>query len=669
MSIHTCLSSFASVSNRQTIPVTNTQLASLRSRFWKRQRDFVGSAIHFAYTLLSQPLSSHSFEGCDAKEQPSLTTMLRTSDASCARCFKNIVMHQRKHLDKESERGGRGKDGIRGGTEHPQHLLITPGELTAKEAIVIGGRKPAKSRQTQPKEGSDDENNRFNKQQKEGRRGRRRAERLRRKGRLNDLKQKTENSDTLEMLTEILMAPTVQTVAIKKQRDLSLVATRTIQKCFDGLLLKAIVDSELEKRGREASPELDTTSNTPKDIPPRSSPYSSPPPRWRRRHQSRGGEHDNSPNYQKPASIFAIEDDEVEGGRHQAAQTGRIAPRGGIGRGESDKDDDVKEPIPIVLQDIVSNILHVQTAQPDQTVLQRQKRKRERRQRNELHSIFKEEEELSTSEEERRRLRPSLQPSRPVRVSPHPAQRIQTAVYCRQIPFRTQTRQPLHFRFFSRVGPLSLSRSNAIASRGVHRQRQQPDAGRKVETAPSEYEKPKSKASAKLSKSPAKERKERKKPHETERSTVHQVVLQTFLNDLIDTVVQRCSADTSPHHRNTPFLTSSQPKLFWTRLFVHLSNHSAVFRLTAVKPFALTSIFNPHRFQSLFCGIPRVFVSLPSSMHLAASSLMSSGDVAAIIRARNNPSHRQTKPRKEKARRVRPHIQQSPETKGDGGRF
>ncbi|KAK2955164.1 hypothetical protein BLNAU_9893 [Blattamonas nauphoetae] len=36
----------------------------------------------------------------------------------------------------------------------------------------------------------------------------------------------------------------------------------------------------------------------------------------------------------------------------------------------------------------------------------------------------------------------------------------------------------------------------------------------------------------------------------------------------------------------------------------------------------------------------------PSSMHLAASSLMSSGDVAAIIRARNNPSHRQTKPRK-----------------------
>ncbi|KAK2959677.1 hypothetical protein BLNAU_5454 [Blattamonas nauphoetae] len=36
----------------------------------------------------------------------------------------------------------------------------------------------------------------------------------------------------------------------------------------------------------------------------------------------------------------------------------------------------------------------------------------------------------------------------------------------------------------------------------------------------------------------------------------------------------------------------------------------------------------------------------PSSMHLAASSLMSSGDVAAIIRARNNPSQRQTKPRK-----------------------
>ncbi|KAK2940104.1 hypothetical protein BLNAU_24985 [Blattamonas nauphoetae] len=61
----------------------------------------------------------------------------------------------------------------------------------------------------------------------------------------------------------------------------------------------------------------------------------------------------------------------------------------------------------------------------------------------------------------------------------------------------------------------------------------------------------------------------------------------------------------------TLHLTSSQPKLFWTRLFVHLSNHSAVFRLTAVKPFALTSIFNPHRFQSLFCGIPRVFVSLP----------------------------------------------------------
>ncbi|KAK2962943.1 hypothetical protein BLNAU_1966 [Blattamonas nauphoetae] len=406
---------------------------------------FVGSAIHFAYTLLSQPLSSHSFEGCDAKEQPSLTTMLRTSDASCARCFKNIVMHQRKHLDKESERGGRGKDGRRGGTEHPQHLLITPGELTAKEAIVIGGRKPASM------------NIHSNKQQKEGRRGRRRAERLRRKGRLNDLKQKTENSDTLEMLTEILMAPTVQTVAIKKQRDLSLVATRTIQKCFDGLLLKAIVDSELEKRGREASPELDTTSNTPKDIPPRSSPSSSPPPRWRRRHQSRGGEHDNSPNYQKPASIFAIEDDEVEGGRHQAAQTGRIAPRGGIGRGESDKDDDVKEPIPIVLQDIVSNILHVQTAQPDQTVLQRQKRKRERRLRNELHSIFKEEEELSTSEEERRRLRPSLQPSRPVRVSPHPAQRIQTAVYCRQIPFRTQTRQPLHFRFLFLASRPALS--------------------------------------------------------------------------------------------------------------------------------------------------------------------------------------------------------------------
>ncbi|KAK2943594.1 hypothetical protein BLNAU_21474 [Blattamonas nauphoetae] len=79
----------------------------------------------------------------------------------------------------------------------------------------------------------------------------------------------------------------------------------------------------------------------------------------------------------------------------------------------------------------------------------------------------------------------------------------------------------------------------------------------KVETAPSEYEKPKSKASAKLSKSPAKEKKGKEElpskdikpaeePHETERSTVHQVVLQTFLNDLIDTVVQRCSADTSP---------------------------------------------------------------------------------------------------------------------------
>ncbi|KAK2962941.1 hypothetical protein BLNAU_1964 [Blattamonas nauphoetae] len=105
----------------------------------------------------------------------------------------------------------------------------------------------------------------------------------------------------------------------------------------------------------------------------------------------------------------------------------------------------------------------------------------------------------------------------------------------------------------------------------------------KVETAPSEYEKPKSKASAKLSKSPAKEKKGKE-------------------DDVPPTP--------HPHHRNTPFLTSSQPKLFWTRLFVHLSNHSAVFRLTAVKPFALTSIFNPHRFQSLFCGIPRVFVSL-----------------------------------------------------------
>ncbi|KAK2945063.1 hypothetical protein BLNAU_20008 [Blattamonas nauphoetae] len=162
MSIHPCFSSFASVSNRQTIPVTNPQLPSLKFSepnqasehefifanktglaaakiaeicntplhmsllrlicfsavdFGSDSVTFVGSAIHFASTLLSQPLSSHSFEGCDAKEQPSLTTMLRTSDASCARCFKNIVMHQRKHLDKESERGGRGKDGRRGGTE------------------------------------------------------------------------------------------------------------------------------------------------------------------------------------------------------------------------------------------------------------------------------------------------------------------------------------------------------------------------------------------------------------------------------------------------------------------------------------------------------------------------------------------------------------------------
>ncbi|KAK2945064.1 hypothetical protein BLNAU_20009 [Blattamonas nauphoetae] len=81
---------------------------------------------------------------------------------------------------------------------------------TARDALETN----PESRPTQLKEGSDDESNRFNKQQKEGRRGRRRAERLRRKGRLNDLKQKTENSDTLEMLTEILMAPTVQTVAI-----------------------------------------------------------------------------------------------------------------------------------------------------------------------------------------------------------------------------------------------------------------------------------------------------------------------------------------------------------------------------------------------------------------------------------------------------------------------
>ncbi|KAK2959678.1 hypothetical protein BLNAU_5455 [Blattamonas nauphoetae] len=641
---------------------------------------FVGSAIHFAYTLLSQPLSSHSFEGCDAKEQLSLATMLRTSDASCARCFKNIVMHQRKHLDKESERGGRGKDGRRGGTErgdtetagtreraegtrkdfatqqtdlqqlgtlfdrHHQHLLITPGELTAKEAIVIGGGDEAQaksesddddtlretseddsdegkeasdihpclnysptardaletnpeSRPTQPKEGSDDENNRFNKQQKEGRQGRRRAERLRRKGRFNDLKQKTENSDTLEMLTEILMEPTVQTVAIKKQRDLSLVAARTIQKCFDGLLLKAIVDSELEKRGREASPELDTTSNTPKDIPPRSRPQVA------LRQTDRARIRSLPPACPVVRSVFAIEDDEVEGGRHQAAQTGRIAPRGGIGRGESDKDDEVKEPIPIVLQDIVSNILHLQTAQPDQTALQRQKRKRERRLRNELHTIFKEEEELSTSEEEQRRLAalkkdddgllnynlPSEHPShRPTPVpsplnlrvmgldaiSVHPSSQLalsedllnqhnafkpQFTVDRLLSELRHASRSTSAF-FFSRVGPLftrffpkhrlTLSqqiqrdciRSEKPNRRGPHNaktivkrkdiqlliwvvilhwlvfarhQHKEEFTGRdnsqmldeKVETAPSEDEKPKSKASAKLSKSPAKEKK------------------------------------------------------------------------------------------------------------------------------------------------------------------
>ncbi|KAK2955163.1 hypothetical protein BLNAU_9892 [Blattamonas nauphoetae] len=511
---------------------------------------FVGSAIHFAYTLLSQPLSSHSFEGCDAKEQPSLTTMLRTSDASCARCFKNIVMHQRKHLDKESERGGRGKDGIRGGTEHPQHLLITPGELTAKEAIVIGGRKPAKSRQTQPKEGSDDENNRFNKQQKEGRRGRRRAERLRRKGRLNDLKQKTENSDTLEMLTEILMAPTVKQWPSRNSGTCHSSRAEPSKSALTDSSSKRLWTPSWKRGGgrpRRSWTPLPTLRRTYLRAPGLKSLYAK---------QIEPASDHYLPLLPLVRSVFAIEDDEVEGGRHQAAQTGRIAPRGGIGRGESDKDDDVKEPIPIVLQDIVSNILHVQTAQPDQTVLQRQKRKRERRLRNELHSIFKEEEELSTSEEERRRLRPSLQPSRPVRVSPHPAQRIQTAVYCRQIPFRTQTRQPLHFRFLFLASRPALSqqiqrdriKSEKPNRRGPHnaktivkRSAEETESmwtmlrhftkmikkediqlliweeftGRdnsqmldeKVETAPSEYEKPKSKASAKLSKSPAKEKK------------------------------------------------------------------------------------------------------------------------------------------------------------------
>ncbi|KAK2943595.1 hypothetical protein BLNAU_21475 [Blattamonas nauphoetae] len=422
---------------------------------------FVGSAIHFAYTLLSQPLSSHSFEGCDAKEQPSLTTMLRTSDASCARCFKNIVMHQRKRLDKESERGGRGKDGIRGGTEHPQHLLITPGELTAKEAIVIGGRKPVKSRPTQPKEDSDDENNRFNKQQKEGRRGRRRAERLRRKGRLNDLKQKTENSDTLEMLTEILMATTVQTVAIKKQRD------------FDcGLRAGKEGEGGLAGAGHHFQhSEGHTSALVSLFLSPTTLEEKTPKPRRRARQLTKLTKAGLKSLYAKqiePASdpylpllplvrsVFAIEDDEVEGGRHQTAQTGRIAPRGGIGRGESDKDDDVKEPIPIVLQDIVSNILHVQTAQPAQTILQRQKRKRERRLRNELHSIFKEEEELSTSEEERQRLRPSLQPSRPVRNSDMPATPLPLS-FSRESARSSLASSP-------NIDSHSLSRSNAIAS-------------------------------------------------------------------------------------------------------------------------------------------------------------------------------------------------------------
>ncbi|KAK2953075.1 hypothetical protein BLNAU_12064 [Blattamonas nauphoetae] len=302
-------------------------------------------------------------------------------------------------------------------------------------------------------------------------------------------------------------------------------------------------------------------------------------------------------------SVFAIEDDEVEGGRHQAAQTGRIAPRGGIGRGESDKDDEVKEPIPIVLQDIVSNILHLQTAQPDQTALQRQKRKRERRLRNELHTIFKEEEELSTSEEEQRRLAalkkdddgllnynlPSEHPShRPTPVpsplnlrvmgldaiSVHPSSQLALSEYLlnQHNAFKPQftvdrllselrhaSRSTSAF-FFSRVGPLfthffpkhrlTLSqqiqrdciRSEKPNRRGPHNaktivkrkdiqlliwvvilhwlvfarhQHKEEFTGRdnsqmldeKVETAPSEDEKPKSKASAKLSKSPAKEKK------------------------------------------------------------------------------------------------------------------------------------------------------------------
>ncbi|KAK2949309.1 hypothetical protein BLNAU_15790 [Blattamonas nauphoetae] len=933
---------------------------------------------------------------------------------------------------------------------------------TARDALETN----PESLPTQPKEDSDDENNRFNKQQKEGRRGRRRAERLRRKGRLNDLKQKTENSDTLEMLTEILMAPTVQTVAIKKQRDLSLVAARTIQKCFDGLLLKAIVDSELEKRGREASPELDTTSNTPNDMPPRSSPNSSPPeshpptervdgiefkphppttleektpkPRRRARQLTKPTKAGLKSLYAKqiePASdpylpllplvrsVFAIEDslgsdqkavemerrarekrkaelvddemrwyekamkkreeeirqrkldellraeEEDESGESESKNTSDSTPKQTDDppqqdQRESDEDDEAKEPNPIVLEDIelpeevqdandidsskldnviedlVSNILHVRTAHLDQTALQRQKRKRERRLRNELHSIFKEEEELSTSEEERRRLAalkkdddgllnynlPSEHPShRPTpvpsplnlrvmeldAVSVHPSNHLALSEYLlNQLnAFKPQfavdrllseLRHASHSTsafFFSRVGPLftrffpkhrlTLSqqiqrdriksekpnrrgphnaktivkrsaeetesmwtmlrhftkmikkediqlliwvvilhwlvfprnyhkeeftgRDNKRAStmtdgsedhissfpglieqakdkptkssvllreydwteeydkdalmsllprlisnselvqvgkcdadntvlcalglvpqaETVYRSRSEYSVDPKVlerkrkapkiitvdqidsavasisqkldeeakekalaessapaenpdveaETAPSEDEKPKSKASAKRSKSPAKEKKGKKgkeekpskdakpaeEPHETEESTAHQGVLQTFMNDLVDTVVQRCSADAPlpPQEHSRPHVKPAKAVLDETvstvfpadhskivmktlnnqsSLLVHHSNHSAVFGLTTVKPFALNSIINPQFNHSLpyppltqspsdfypppipislplphtvpstpspFRGIPRVFVSLP----------------------------------------------------------
>ncbi|KAK2943314.1 hypothetical protein BLNAU_21791 [Blattamonas nauphoetae] len=266
MSIHTCLSSFASVSNRQTIPVTNTQLASLTGLAAAKIAEicftplhlsllrlicfsavdfgsdmtFVGSAIHFAYTLLSQPLSSHSFEGCDAKEQP---------------CIMRTLFQEHCNAPKKTSRQGKRKGG-RGKTEYVAELSEETPSATWHALRQTSPASPHHTRRAHSKGGDCDWGRKPATKEGGGGGG---GQRLRRK---ETQRPQTENREQrhFEMLTEILMAPTVQTVAIKKQRDLSLVATRTIQKCFDGLLLKAIVDSELEKR--EASPELDTTSNT-----------------------------------------------------------------------------------------------------------------------------------------------------------------------------------------------------------------------------------------------------------------------------------------------------------------------------------------------------------------------------------------------------------------------